>query len=54
MSARSTVGVRMAGLLLLALLGMTAGGVLGRLPALADYSPVPVLPVVEWAVGSGR
>ncbi|GIF68957.1 hypothetical protein Ais01nite_69920 [Asanoa ishikariensis] len=54
MGARSTVGIRMAGLLLLALLGMTAGGVLGRLPVVADYSPVPVMPVVEWAVGGGR
>lgn len=54
MRTRSTVGVRFAGLLLLALLGMTAGGVLGRLPAVAQYSPVPVVPVVEWAVGGGR
>jgi len=54
MGGRSTVGIRFAGLMLLALLGMTAGGVLGRLPALADYSPVPVVPVVEWAVGADR
>ncbi|WP_203707474.1 hypothetical protein [Asanoa iriomotensis] len=54
MGGRSTVGIRVAGLLLLALLGMTAGGVLGRLPAVADYSPVPVGPVVEWAVDASR
>jgi hypothetical protein len=54
MGGRSTVGIRFAGLMLLALVGMTAGGVLGRLPAVADYSPVPVMPVVEWAVGGDR
>jgi hypothetical protein len=53
MGGRSTVGIRVAGLLLLALLGMTAGGVLGRLPGMSDLSPGPVGPVgpvVEWAV----
>lgn len=50
MSERSTMGIRVVGLLLLALLGMTLGGVLGRLPGVPDYSPVPVGPVVEWAV----
>ncbi|MEV0720457.1 hypothetical protein [Asanoa sp. NPDC050611] len=50
MGGRSTVGIRVVGLLLLALLGMTAGGVLGRLPAVSDLSPGPVGPVVEWAV----
>ncbi|WP_203710264.1 hypothetical protein [Asanoa siamensis] len=50
MGGRSTVGIRAAGLLLLALLGMTAGGVLGKMPVMADWSPVPVAPVMEWAV----
>ncbi|MDG4820452.1 hypothetical protein O7635_01115 [Asanoa sp. WMMD1127] len=49
MGGRSTVGMRMAGLLLLALIGMTIGGVLGRLPAVADYTSVSV---VEWMVGA--
>jgi hypothetical protein len=47
---RSTVGVRMVALGILAMLAMAAGMLLGRMPAVDDYSPVPLVPMVERAV----
>jgi hypothetical protein len=54
MGGRSTVGIRVAALMLLALVGMTLGAVLGRLPVVAEHSRVPVGSVVRWAVDGDR
>ncbi|MEV4623696.1 hypothetical protein AB0J74_33940 [Asanoa sp. NPDC049573] len=54
MERRYTVGIRLAALLLLVGLGVTAGGVLGRLPAVADLTRLPSVPPVGWVVGGGR
>jgi hypothetical protein len=54
MERRSTVGVRLAALVLLAALGVMAGGVLGRLPAVSDLTRLPSVPPVGWVVGGGR
>jgi hypothetical protein len=44
----------LAALVLLAALGVMAGGVLGRLPAVADLTRLPAVPPVGWVVGGGR
>ncbi|HTF11102.1 MAG TPA: hypothetical protein VK659_23285 [Asanoa sp.] len=54
MERRSTVGIRLVALVLLAALGVMAGGVLGRVPAVADLTRLPAVPAVGWMVSGDR